>query len=386
MKILFLSDDFPPQSFGGAGKIAFNLACGLQKAGCEIFVVTTCQEKFREGRENYEGLNVFRIFANYHERWRGYLSLYNPQTIGKVKRLLQEIKPDIVHAHNLHRYLSYYCLKLAKRFSKAVFLTAHDTALVYCAKWAPQDPRNLKITVWDRIRAEKKRYNPFRNLIIRYLLGYVEKIFVVSDALKKLLEVNGIGNTAMIYNGLDVKDWEIGPKLVEGFKKKYGLQDKKIILFGGRISGLKGIGQITQAMTKIKESVPGAILITMGKEGNLGWLSGHELKAAFHSADLLVVPSIYFDPFPTLNLEAMACKKPVVATRYGGSPEIVKDNVTGYIVNPLNTDLMAEKIVCLLKNQRRARQFGESGYETIKKSFSLENQVSQTLQYYQNIL
>lgn len=385
MKILFLSDDFPPQSFGGAGKIAFNLACGLQKAGHKMFIITACQEKSREGRENYEGLNVFRIFSNYHDRWRAYLGLYNPQTISKIKKLLEEINPDIVHAHNLHRYLSYYCLKLAKKFSKAVFLTAHDTALVYCAKWAPKDRQNLKITILDQIRAEKKRYNPFRNIIIKYLLRYVEKIFTVSNALKKFLEINGIGNIEVIYNGVDAEDWKIGQEYAGEFKKKHNLQDKKIILFGGRISSLKGIKQINQAMARVKEKVPEATLVTVGR-GGLGWLNGNQLKAAYSAADIIVTPSIYFDPFPTVNLEAMACKKPVVATCFGGSSELVQDGKTGFIVDPRDIKSLAEKIVHLLENPQEAEQFGEAGYERAEKYFSLDFQAAQTVSWYQKSL
>ena len=385
MKILFLSDDFPPQSFGGAGRVAFNLACGLQKAGHEVFVITACQEKFDEGEKKYEGLDVFRIFSNFHPRWRAYLSLYNPQTVGRIARLMREIKPDVVHAHNLNRYLSYYCLRLAKKFSKAVFLTSHDTDIVYCAKWAPKDPQDLKITFFDQIKEGKKRYNPLRNAVIRHLLKCADKVFVVSYALKKLLEANGIGNTEVVYNGINAGDWQVNPDLTEGFKKKYSLQGKKIILFGGRISGLKGAEQINQAMINVKERIPEAILVTVGN-GGLGWLNGDELKAAYSAADIVVAPSIYFDPFPTVNLEAMACKKPVVATCFGGSSELVRDGKTGFIIDPRDIKLLAEKIVYLLENPQEAKKFGEQGYERVKTHFNLENQVSQTLNYYQSIL
>src|SRR3989344_1809831 len=127
MKILILQDDFPPQSFGGAGFSIFYLACGLQKAGHQVFVLTACQSKSLEGEADYYGLKVFRIFANHHERWRAYFSLYNPQTVGKVGDLIREINPDIVHAFNIHQHLSYHCLKVAKKMGKTVFLTGRDT-------------------------------------------------------------------------------------------------------------------------------------------------------------------------------------------------------------------------------------------------------------------
>lgn len=388
MKILILSDDFPPQISGGASRVAFDLAIGLQRAGHQISVITTCREKKEEKDTNYGGLNIFRIYANYHERWRAYLSLYNPQTVGRVKELIREIKPDVIHAHNLHRYLSYHCLKIAKKYCKAVFLTAHDAMLFNYERLATQKylQRFDYRTNWlDHLRQAGKRYNPFRNIINRHYLKYVDKIFTVSNAVKEALKANGISNTEVIYNGIDVKDWEISPELVEGFKEKYNLRNKRIILLSGRISKLKGIEQIESAMLGVQREVPEAILLMIGRVG-LGWLSGDELKAAYHSADIVVTPSICFDTFNRTNIEAMACQKPVVGTRYGGTIEIVQDGVTGYIVNPFDTEAMAEKIIILLENSEKAERFGQMGLERVKENFSLQKQVQETLRWYQKYI
>ena len=388
MKILTLQDDFPPQSFGGAGFSTFYLAKGLQKSGHEVFVLTTCQKKSDETELDYQGLKIFKIFANYHERWQSYLSLYNPQTVRRVRELIRELNPDVVHVHNIHSYLSYHCLKIAKKLKKPVFFTARDVMSFNYEKLATQ--KYLKrfdchTSWWDHLKQAKKRYNPLRNFLIKKYLGYVDKIFAVSYALKKALEQNGIKNIEVNYTGIDVEDWKIGPQEIEEFKKKHNLRDKRVIFFGGRISGLKGSAEIEQVMVKVKEIIPKAVLLTAGR-GGIGWLVGEELKAAYSAADIVVVPSVCFDSFPRSNLEAMACKKPVVATCYGGSSEIVEDGVTGYIVNPFNVNLMAEKIIDLLKNPEKIRQFGQAGFERVKKHFSLDVQVAQTLSRYQEYL
>jgi len=394
MKILFLSDDFPPESFGGAGIVAFNLAYGLQKLRHQIFVITTVRERSDEGDIDYQGLKIFRIYSKYHERWRAYLSLYNPQTVEKIQKLIKQIKPDIIHAHNIHYYLSYHCLKIAKKYSRAVFLTAHDAMLFHYGKLSefvnPNDlsiPQrfNYKINHWQQIKKYKKRYNPFRNIIIRYYLKYVDKIFAVSYALKDALNQNGIYNVEVIHNGIDVDEWQVEAKDIEAFKKRFSLKNKKIIFFGGRISNLKGLQQIERAMIKIKEEIPESFLLKVGLQG-IGWLAGNTLKAAYGSANLVVTPSLYLDPFLIINLEAMACKKPVIGTCFGGTPEIVQDGVTGYIVNPFDVETMRAKIIDLLKNPQKARRFGEAGYERAKKYFSLDSQIAKILAWYQKML
>ncbi len=387
MKILILSDDFPPQSFGGAGFSTFYLARGLHKTGHQVFIITACQKKEDEGITDYQGLKVFRIFTNYHERWRAYLSLYNPQTVKKVREIIQEINPNIVHAHNIQSYLSYHCLKIAKKMKKPVFFTARDVTTFNYGKLATKkylEKFDYRTNWWDHLKQAKKRYNPFRNFFIKRYLGYTDKIFAVSHALKNALEQNGIKNVEVSYTGIDVDDWHVAPEKIEEFKKKYNLQGKRVIFFGGRISGLKGSTQIKQAIAKVKEKVPETVLLMAGTKG-IGWLQEDELKAAYGTADIVVVPSISCDAFPRSNLEAMACEKPVIGTCFGGTPEIIQDGVTGYIVNPFDTELMAERIIDLLKNHQKAKQFGEAGHERVKKYFSLNAHAAQTIAWYKKL-
>lgn len=398
MKILMLSDDFPPRHGGGAGMVAFRLCKTLKDLGHQIFVITATDERSEEGAIDYHGLRIFRIYSNYHQRWRAYLGLYNPQTVGKVERIIKEIKPDIVHVHNIHYYLSYHCLKIAKENAKAVFLTAHDTMLFSYGKYLPRNFNDYKLTCRDLIKQAQKRYNPFRNMAIRHYLKYVDKILAVSAGLEQALNENKIGNVELVYNGVAVKDWQVSSDFVEGFKKKYNLQNKKVIFFGGRLSYHKGGEKAMQAFVKIKKELPEAVLLIVGGKHSFtkmmeklasdgviftGWLEGDELKAAYWAADLVIVPSIYFDCIPIVMIEAMACQKPVIGSRFANALEIIEDGVTGYIIDPFDIDDTAEKIIDLLKNPEKARQFGEAGYQRVKKHFSLDSQVAQTILWYQ---
>ncbi len=388
MKILIFADSFPPDAPGGAGRSTFDLARAFQKKGHSVFVITTCQEKNLSKESDLKGLKIFRIYANYRSRWRAYLSLCNPQTVGLVSKLLQEIKPDIVHANNIHYYLSYFCLRIAKKYSKGVFLTARDVMSFNYGKLATKKylERCVYQTHWlDHLKQAQKRYNPFRNVIIRHYLNSIDKVFVISEALKQALQENKIKNVEVIYNGIDVEDWKINPELVKGFKEKYNIQNKKVILFAGRISELKGLKQISRAVAKVKEKIPEAVLLIVGK-GGIGWLTGSELKSAYWAADVVVTPSIHLDAFNRTNIEGMACKKPVVGTCFGGTPEIVQDGITGFVVNPLNIEQMADKLLDLLKNPQKAKQFGEAGFERVQQKFNLEKQADKYLDWFKRFL
>jgi len=421
MKILLISDSFPPDSSGGAGRIVYNLFNGLQQAGHDVFVITTTQDKNNIKNTNK---NIFKIFVkDYNVRWKSYKSLYNLKALKQVKKIILEIQPDIIHFHNVHYYLSYACFKIAKKSKAKTFLTTHDVDLIIPSKMKEFiNPKNLniskkynyKISSLQQLKRFKRRYNPFRNIIIKHYLKYIDQIFAVSNALKNALEQNNIParhwlrrqamaggkNISVVHNGINADQWQIENSEIENFKNKFNLKNKKIVFFGGRFSGLKGGNQIINIIEQVKKQVPDIALMIMGKLGkesnqileqaknkniNLiltDWISGDEKKAAFWSCDVFLTPSYYLDPFPTQNLEAMACKRPVVGTCFGGTQELVLDNQTGFIINPYNIQNTAEKIIKLLKNPELAEKFGQAGFDRVRENFNLDQQVKKIVKYY----
>ena len=411
MKILILSDDYPPNVIGGAGVVAYSHVKQLVVKGYEVVVVTTVQNRNDEGSAFFEGVYVYRIYTKYHERWRAYVSLYNFQTVRKVKKIIQNFKPDFVHSHNIHSYLSYECLSIAKQSGAKVFLSIHDVMLFHYGKFWEflsktnfkcEKKYNYKISQWRLFRSYKKRFNPFRNVIIRYYLRFVDKIFPVSNALKDCLEQNGIKNMEAVHNGINITEWNISHDSLTDFIGRYKLKGKKIILFGGRLSNAKGGEQIIKALVEVVKKVPTATLLVMGeideyadkmlqiaKENGVGgsivftgWLSGANRFAAYNCSNLVVFPSIYFDPFGLVNIEAMACSKPVVATCFGGASEIVVHNKTGFVVNPYNVTNFSNAIVTILRDTKLALRFGVNGYERVKTHFTLDVQIKKFLLYY----
>jgi glycosyltransferase involved in cell wall biosynthesis len=408
LKILILQDDFAPYEKGGAGVMTNLMAKGFVSAGQEVFVITTVQDKKLAGDSVENGMKVYRIYSDYHERWRSYLSLYNPSVIGRVRELMKEIKPDVIHAHNIHYYLSYNCLKIARQFTDKVYLTAHDIMSFYPGTFTEfidkkdlSCPKgfNYKVNFLMLIRAFTKRYNPFRNILVRYYLSKTKKIIAVSEALKQALNQNGIGNCTVIHNGIDYPAWNVPEFELNNFRQKYNLIDRDIVLFGGRLSGAKGGSLIIEAMNKVIKNNSKAILFVIGNKDfyaekmlkqseslsvkdNIifsGWLDREQIKFAYNSANVVVIPSVCFDSFPNGNLEAFASKKPVIATCFGGSKEIVRDGENGYIVNPFDVERLAQKIDEILSDKNKEKAFGESGYSLVSADFTQENMVKKYL-------
>ena len=414
MKILILSDFFPPEKRDGAGIAAYRLAKEFLNSGHKVSVITICDNKQNQGFSEYDGMKIYKICSNYDLRFRSYISLWNPKIVKKLEEIIKKINPDIVHAHNIHLRLSYKSLEIAKRNSARVFLTIHDLMPVHYGKFenffakdclAVNCEFNYKISVLDLIKTAGKRYNPLRNIVIKHYLKYADKIFSISDEQKKVLEANGIGNIRTIYNGINAREMEVGISEIEAFKNKYALAGHKVIFFAGRISEEKGSLAAVKAFKKIKEQVLEAKLLVAGElnqalremknlaeklgvENSIcfaGSLSEDSMKAAYASCDVHTAPSIYFDPFNLTNIEAMAAKKPVVGSCFGGIPEIIINNKTGFIVNPLNIDMFADKIIKLLKDPLLAKKMGEAGYERVIEKFNLKKVSAEHIRIFEKL-
>ncbi len=404
MRIAILNDSFPPQSEGGAAVIAWNQAMGLKKAGHEVLVVTTSEDRDSEGVRTESGVTIQTFYSKYALRWRAYKSLNNRKLVKKVGSTLANFRPDIVHAHNVHLHLSYAVLAEAKKYAQAVFLTVHDSMPFHYSKLFPETVGSLdgniksyKVSAWRQFRLFKSGYNPFRNRIIKKYLEIPTKIFAVSGALAQALTDNGIQNVEVLHNGIDVAAWQAKPAVIN---------EKDFIFFGGRLSAVKGGGVLVDALREVLKTHANARLLVVGEKNefaeamereaatmeveNLIFFTGKrpysEMKDMYEGAVMVAVPSLCFDWFPTIILEAMASKKPVIATCFGGAKELVVDGKTGFIVNPVYPKELTDKILLLLNNRNLVEEMGNAGYERVKNEFSLEKHLGKLLAWYDKVL
>ncbi|NLX10500.1 MAG: glycosyltransferase family 4 protein [Chloroflexi bacterium] len=412
MHVVILSDTLPPDSPGGAGKVAWQLGQGLIAAGQRVTFVTSTRGPSAETIQ--QGIRVYALHSDYADRWRAWYSLLNPQTVWGLNRLLRRLAPDIVNAHAIHTHLAYHSLVIGRRAGAATVFTAHDVMpFAYTKLTRFIDPnRPDQCDGWDyRVpfgynwRQMRFRWNPARNLSIRHTMRYyVDERVAVSAALKQALEANRLPPFNVVHNGVDPAQFEIAPVQVDVLRQRLRLNGRRVILIGGRLSGLKGDRQLLAALRRIKPQVPDVALLVLARPSDYtarlldenpdladqivlgGWLEGAELATAYRLADVVVSPSICFDSFPTVNLEAMAAGTPVVTTCFGGAGEAVIDGETGYVVNPYNIEALAGALARLLTDDALRCAMGHAGQERIRQQFTLQHQAEAMIEVYERAL
>jgi len=150
-----------------------------------------------------------------------------------------------------------------------------------------------------------------------------------------------------------------------------------------------GVGIVLCAGSPDTEDVKEELAARVSSMDNVVWIDrmlprDHVIQLYSH-ASVFVCPSVY-EPFGIINLEAMACEIPVVASRVGGIPEVVVDGETGLLVPPRDPAALAEAINLILGCAELSARFGKAGRARVEKHFSWQAIAMQTKEVYASVV
>ena len=265
-------------------------------------------------------------------------------------------------------------------------------------------PKGKVIVTWHSDIVRQKIIKFFYHPCLIRFLKKVDKIIATSP---NMIEASPYlrkfrRKCIVIPLGIDIGKFKLtkdNRKKVTEIKKKFG---PNIILFVGRLIYYKGLEYLIWAMQDIDGKL---LLVGEGKLRKnlekmvenlglsskvhfLGSLSDDELPLYYHACDVFVLPSIArSEAFGIVQLEAMACAKPVVSTTLPtGVPFVNQDGKTGIVAPPKDPDALAKAINTLLKNPTLREKYGNYAKERVKKEFTKEVMVKRILEVYREIV
>ncbi len=378
MKVTMIAREYPPYVYGGAGVHLRYLSQELAKL-MEVEVRCFGDQESRVGNLKVKGYEPWERFKEGKHRFTEalkYLSI-------DLSLLLDEIDSDIVHTHTWYASFAGYLAKML--YQVPLVVTCHS--LEPLRPWKEdQLGKGYRLSSWvEKIAIE----NADRIIAVSHTMK--EDILRFFNVLEKRIVV--------IHNGIDLDKWRYTP-LEAPLKKRYGIEDD-YILFVGRPTPQKGMEYLVAAADDLDIQVVMAAVGADTKDyedrmrekvkekRNIVWihelLKEEEYIQLYSSAKVFVCPSIY-EPFGIINLEAMACRRPVVATSVGGIKEVVIPDETGILVEPANPEALAEGIKRLLRDERLAREFGERGRERVERHFSWASIAQETKRLYESLV
>jgi glycosyltransferase involved in cell wall biosynthesis len=164
------------------------------------------------------------------------------------------------------------------------------------------------------------------------------------------------------------------PEAVAAIRRRLGLEGKRVVLYVGKLSPGKGVPDLVAAARQVASAVSDVRFVLVG-EGSipaeaphvqvLGALPNADVQALYPIADVVAVPSVIPDALSRVIVEAMAAGRAVVATRVGGSPELVIDGRTGVLVERGDPGGLAAALISLLLDARRRAELGAAAQRHI---------------------
>lgn len=282
----------------------------------------------------------------------------------RLRKLLREKDIDIIHAH---QYTSFFYASLAKNFSKRP---------------------NIIFTEHGRFYPESRKIK--RSLFGPFLAGFASEIISISEATKEaMIRYDNFprNKIRVIYNGIKFKT-EAPDFALKRMELNLSPEDF-VLVTAARLDPIKNHRMLIRAMQTISGTRPDCKLIIAGdgpeyeglsddiKKGGLSGavrLLGHrnDIAEIFQVSDIFLLSSLSEGTSVTL-LEAMNAGLPAVVTNVGGNPEVLKDSVTGFLVDSNDDKAMAARIMQLYQDHTLAGRLGAAARERVGTLFSFEN-------------
>ena len=389
LKILIINDKGFP--FGGVEERVLNQKRELMRRG---HVVRIFSSNFDYGKENFSDYR----FSGFNEKSiiKWFNQIFNLRSYFKLKEILKEFKPDIIHIFNIYYQVSSSVLKCLKNIPTTMSICSYEMICPRGVVPASSVKCNYKFgkQCLKCIGSFKGYYyEKAKQKIYKIFLNNVDVFIAPSKNTKKNFKKQDFINSEIvtILNGIVL------------FKYNE-VKDTKKILYVGRLSKEKGVEYLLKAMPLIIKEIPTVHLNIVGngdekhrleiltKELNLeksvafiGSISHSEVEKYYKKANIVIVTSIWPEPFGLIGPEAMSVGRPVIGTKVGGIPEWLEDGRTGFLVEPKNSKDIANKIIKLFENQKLLKIMGKRAY--IKSAqFSIEEYVKNLERLYEKIL
>lgn len=354
-------------NFGSTGNIMLGIAEMARKEGGDTWV---CVPKSRDNSKKSVDGQIFignRISRNLHiqlGQMTGYQGCFSVFSTWNFLQKLSEIKPDVIHLHNLHgNYINLSMLfRYIKKHDIPVVWTLHDCwsftgqcphfTMVKCGRWKTgcHDCTQYKKYPASKVDRTKQMWY----LKKKWFTGVKQMTIVPpSEWLGNLVKESYLKEypVRVIQNGIDLKMFK---PTGSNFREKYHISKEKYILLGvafgwGERKGLDVFIELADRLDSRFQIVLVGTDETVDKQLPENIISIHRTQNQKELAEIYTVADLFVNPtreenYPTVNMEAIACGTPVVTFKTGGSPEIVNEG-TGIVVEENTVDNLYKIIV-----------------------------------------
>jgi glycosyltransferase involved in cell wall biosynthesis len=341
------------------------------------------------GEYDHQGVKIFRVpMMDLNWLYKRGLHGIEKEVTEVFSKFIEKTKPDLLHAHNMHYFSiahSRILMRLANKAGIPVILTAHN--------------------VWD---------DPLF-LSIMHEIKWTHIISVSHFIKQQLIGIGALHrNITTVHHGINQKNYhpKINPRSI--YKKYPQLKNKRVIFHPARMGLAKGCDVSVKALRILKSRFPDVILVLAGTKNIIDWGDSQskdiayivelvdffklrknvlidaylleDMPKLYAASEICVYPSSSLEPFGLTLLESMASERPIVVTRTGGMPEIVHDNINGFLVPVKDFEELATRVTLLLTDKELRDRLSQTGRKIIEENYTKEIMTEKTLNIYKQFV
>lgn len=388
---------------GGQVLYLLQLARSLTKKGIKVDIYTRWFDKDKPQTEPLPGCPDARVIRIPAGEWKfipkEFIYDVLPELAGNMTEFIRHhrLDYDLFHGHYVDAGI--VALDVAKVFSKPVFFTSHSLGA-----WKKQrvsgtpDELDAVFNFTHRIKEELR--------IFKSVDGQTATSIEEIDKIKELYDYSP-AEIEFIPPGVDIEKFRALLSGEPEEKTRISLPEKYIFMVS-RIAKVKGHNMLLPAFLKVSEEFPGIHLVIGGgtpspddeekdvfawvrqfaNDNNLsdrvhlvGGIPNEELPPYYRQAEMFILPAMY-EPFGMTALEAMACSVPAIISNQAGIQENLKGGTECLLVNPSETDALANAITSVLKDKNYAGQLASTGCRMVREQFSWDAIARRTVEFY----
>ena len=312
--------------------------------------------------------------------------IYSMEARRKLDRLLDEVRPDISHGHNIYHHISPSILGLLKRRSIPTVLTLHDLKIA-CPAYNMLAPDGI----CERCKGGRL-YNVLVHRCIKQSAA-LSAVVMMESVLHRLIGsyrdcVDRFVVPSRFYIekftewGMPREAFRYVPNFVDVARYEPRYQPGEEFLYFGRLSREKGVATLIRAVAKagcsraIVGTGPQLEELTIladelkAKVRFLGYRTGNDLHEAVKNARAVVLPSEWYENAPMTVLEAYALGKPVLGASIGGIPELIREKETGLTFISGDVDSLAAALSAMMGNSAALEDMGRHGRDYVQENFT----------------
>ncbi|MBT8112913.1 MAG: glycosyltransferase [Gammaproteobacteria bacterium] len=380
MKIQFIHNYY--QRKGGEDNVVANEVGLLESKGHDVQLYSVHNDQI------FGLVNKVKTVLNVNRSRHQELLLYD---------YLSERMPDVVHVHNFFPLITPVVFDVCRRLSLPSVMTLHNYRLICAGGMLMRNevPCELCLTgsAYQAVRHKCYKNSIIGSATVSHMVNHHKTKKTWETKVTRFIALTEFARSRFVKAGFPEERVLVKPNFIEADALENSAEIRQGALFVGRVSGEKGVTNLVEAWEDVEISLTiagdGPLLHSLPRNARIhyaGSVPHDRIIELMRTAEVLIVPSLWYEGFPMVLVEAFSQGLPVIASRLGGLAEVVEHGVTGLHFEAGDAKDLAKKVRWMYEHPEERRQMGVNARRVYETKYTAEQNYLVMMEIYQQAI